>query len=140
MSVEFNLSAESVRFLIEKIRMANSIVSDSYEDGHEGDVEFDEENLTDSHHHEGLAEEENDDMTEEELRELLQDMNVDETAELYALLWIGRGDFEADDLEQVMQDAQERAQSTTKTASCEYFLGQPLLADHLEAGLDTLGL
>ncbi|MCR9280913.1 MAG: DUF3775 domain-containing protein [Rhodobacteraceae bacterium] len=89
-----------------------------------------------SHGHDGLAEEENDDLSDEELRELIEDLNVDEAAELVAISWIGRGDFEAEDFQQAVDEARDRAASSTAT----YLLGMPLLADHLEAGLDALDL
>lgn len=140
MEEDLTLSAATVRFVIEKIRMAASSLDDSYEDGHEGEIEFDSDTLSDSHHHEGLAEEENDDLSAEEAREIIADMNVDEAAELVAITWVGRGDYEAEDFASAVNDARERAQTNPKQSTAEYLLGQPLLADHLEAGLDSLGL
>ncbi|MBO6758742.1 MAG: DUF3775 domain-containing protein [Roseibium sp.] len=136
MNVDLNLSPDTIRLLVQKARAAASSLEDSFEDGRDGDIEFDEDTLSDSHHHDGLAEEENDDLTEEELRELIEDLNVDEAAELVAVAWIGRGDFEADDFSQAADEARERAKGSTAT----YLLGMPLLADYLEAGLDALSL
>lgn len=111
-------------------------MKDTFEDGHDGDVEFDADTLEEGHNHDGLAEEESDDLSNTELRELIEDLNVDEAAELVAVTWIGRGDFEAEDFDQVVEEARERAVGST----AKYLLGIPLLADYLEAGLDALDL
>ncbi|WP_417671983.1 DUF3775 domain-containing protein [Roseibium sp.] len=136
MDVNLTLSADTIRMLAQKARAVSTALEDTFEDGHEGDVEFDEETLSDTHAHDGLAEEENDDMSDEELRELLEDLNVDEAAELVAIAWIGRSDFEAADFEQAVTEAKERAVGST----ADYLLGMPLLPDYLESGLDALQL
>lgn len=136
MDVDLTLSAETIRLLAQKARAASAALEDTFEDGHEGEVEFDEETLTDTHSHDGLAEEENDDLSDEELRELIDDLNIDEATELVAIAWIGRGDFDAEDFEQALEEARERAAGPT----ADYLLGMPLLADYLEAGLDALEL
>ncbi len=136
MDIDLTLSADTIRLLAQKARAVASSLQDTFEDGHEGDVEFDADALEQSHGHDGLAEEENDDLSDEELRELIEDLNVDEAAELVAIAWIGRGDFEAEDFQQAVDEARDRAAGSTAT----YLLGMPLLADHLEAGLDALDL
>jgi hypothetical protein len=62
-------------------------------------------------------------------------LNDDEQANLVALAWIGRGTFEAEELEEAVETA--RAEKVTSTAS--YLLGLPLLSDYLEEGLEKLG-
>jgi hypothetical protein len=76
------------------------------------------------------------DATEAELRGFIADMNVDEQVELVALMWIGRGTYEAEDLEEALDTA--RSERVNKTE--DYLLGVPLLADYLEDGLDKLGI
>ncbi|ASP36815.1 DUF3775 domain-containing protein [Labrenzia sp. VG12] len=136
MDINLTLSADTIRMFAQKARAAASSLEDSFEDGHEGDVEFDADTLEEGHNHDGLAEEENDDLSDEELRELIEDLNVDEAAELVAITWIGRGDFDAEDFDQVVDEARERAVGST----AKYLLGMPLLADYMEAGLDALDL
>ncbi|MHC5652587.1 DUF3775 domain-containing protein [Stappia sp.] len=136
MAVDLSLSPDTIRMLIQKARAVSGALEDSFEDGNDHEVEFDEDTLTDSHAHDGLAEEETENLSEEELRELIEDLNVDEAAELVALLWIGRGDFDAEDFQQAVNEARERAVGST----AKYLLGMPLMADHLEAGLDALEL
>ncbi|MTI04153.1 DUF3775 domain-containing protein [Roseibium denhamense] len=136
MDIDLSLSADTVRLFAQKARAVATSMQDTFEDGHEGDVEFDEDTLSESHHHDGLAEEENDDLSDEELRELIEDLNVDEAAELVAITWIGRGDFDGEDFVQAVEEARGRAVGST----AKYLLGMPMLADHLEAGLDALEL
>ncbi|MEK0164852.1 DUF3775 domain-containing protein [Phaeobacter sp. JH20_36] len=73
---------------------------------------------------------------EGELRAFIDRMGEDEQAELVAIMWIGRGSFDADDLEEAIATAQQEA--TTPTA--DYLIGTPHLADNLESGLDALGI
>ncbi|PJE30704.1 hypothetical protein PSM7751_02953 [Pseudooceanicola marinus] len=73
---------------------------------------------------------------EGELRAFLENLNEDELASLVAIMWIGRESFDADDLEEAISTA--KAEATTPTA--DYLLGTPHLSDHLENGLDALGL
>ena len=134
MAVDLSLSPDTIRMLIQKARAAAASVTDAFESGGEHEIEFDVETLRDTHAHDGLAEEETEDLSGEEIRELLEDLNVDEAAELVAMVWIGRGDFEASDFTQVVEDAKERAVGST----AKYLLEMPLFADHLEAGLDAI--
>ena len=73
---------------------------------------------------------------EGELRAFIDRMTEDEQAELVAIMWIGRGSFEAEDFAEALATA--RAEATTPTA--DYLIGTPHLSDHLENGLDALGI
>ncbi len=76
------------------------------------------------------------DATGAELKAFIADLNVDEQASLVALMWIGRGTYEPDELEEAKATAMaERVNSTEN-----YLTGTPLLADYLEEGLDRLGI
>ena len=76
------------------------------------------------------------DRAENELRGFLDGLNEDELQSLVALMWIGRDSFDAADLEEALRTA--RAEASTPTA--DYLIGTPHFADHLEAGLEALGL
>lgn len=128
------IGPDTVRMLILKAKAINAGLNEDYDDGAEHEVELDAHNR-DSHQHDGLIEEKSEDLTTEEFRELIQDLNVDEAAELIALAWIGRGDFEASEWADAVAQARERV--NRRTAS--YLLGMPLLADLLEEGLEALG-
>ncbi|MFV0409722.1 MAG: DUF3775 domain-containing protein [Paracoccus sp. (in: a-proteobacteria)] len=71
-----------------------------------------------------------------ELHEFIAGLNDDEQAALTALMWIGRGSFDAEDLDEAIATA--RAEKTSPTE--DYLMGEPQLADYLEAGMDALGM
>lgn len=71
-----------------------------------------------------------------ELRDFIADLSEDEQAALTAVMWIGRGTYDATELAEAVATA--RAERTTPTE--DYLMGAPLLADHLEAGMEALGL
>ncbi len=73
---------------------------------------------------------------EGEMRGVIEALNDDERAELVALMWIGRGSFEPEDLAEAIATAKQEA--TTPTA--DYLIGTPHMSDHLEAGLSSLGV
>ncbi len=71
-----------------------------------------------------------------ELRSFIEDLNIDEQEDLLALIWIGRGDFAAEDWNAAI--AQARAARTEGEA--DYLIGTPLLADYLGEGSAALGV
>lgn len=73
---------------------------------------------------------------EAELRPFIDRMSEQEQSELVAIMWIGRGSFEADDLPEAIATAKAEA----STPCADYLLGSPHLSDHLENGLDALGI
>jgi hypothetical protein len=73
---------------------------------------------------------------EGELRAFIERLSDEEQTSLVALMWIGRGSFEPEELQEAIRTAAQEA--TTPTA--DYLLGTPHLSDHLENGLDALGL
>lgn len=73
---------------------------------------------------------------EGELRAFVDRMSEDEQAELVAIMWIGRESFFAEDLAEAIATARSEA----STPCADYLIGTPHLADHLENGLDALGI
>ncbi|MBL3673012.1 DUF3775 domain-containing protein [Paracoccus aerius] len=71
-----------------------------------------------------------------ELHDFVANLNEDEQASLVAVMWIGRESFEPEELEEAIETA--RIERTTPTE--DYLLGEPRLADMLEAGLEALGI
>ena len=132
---DLTIDPDTVRMFVLKARAISAAISDEYEDGHDREVELSDGN-TDSHHHDGLAEEEEDNLTEMELRALIGDLNVDEAAELVALTWVGRGDFSGNEWAEAVAEARQR--SNNRTAN--YLLGMPMLGDWLEEGLEAIGV
>jgi hypothetical protein len=68
-----------------------------------------------------------------ELIEFIRDLDVDESAALVALAWIGRGDFEPQEWRKAVALAGERAAGPT----WKYLLGMALLPDYLEDALSA---
>jgi Protein of unknown function (DUF3775) len=77
-----------------------------------------------------------DDPTYEELKSFLAAQSDDEIRQLLALTWIGRGDYDADDWDDVLSEVQDVREKHT----IDYLLGTPLLADYLEEALSQFGL
>ena len=74
--------------------------------------------------------------TETELSEFIASLNDDEKASLVAVMWIGRDTFGAEDLAEAIHTAKVENRSPTET----YLMGEPQLADYLEAGMEALGI
>ena len=70
-----------------------------------------------------------------ELVEFIRDLDVDETAALLALAWIGRGDYEAEDWRSAVRMAAEFDQGPV----WRHLLDRNLLPDYLEDALDAFG-
>jgi hypothetical protein len=97
------------------------------EDGSDGEASSDDAM--------GVLEDRADDPTEDELKSWIEDLTETQQAELVAMFWLGRGDADTDDFQELV--AQARGARVGKTST--YLLGEPLLADYLEEGLEALG-
>lgn len=75
------------------------------------------------------------DPTLEEFRYLVDDLEPDQQQQVVALLWLGRGDYELEEWD----DALSYAADAWNTATADYLISHPLLADYLTEGLDLLG-
>jgi Protein of unknown function (DUF3775) len=72
---------------------------------------------------------------EAELRAFINALDEDEQAALVAMMWIGRGDYDAPDW--VLAVAEARARRSNPVS--DYLLGTPLLPDYLEIALAEYG-
>ena len=77
MAVDLSLSPATLRMLVQKGRAAAATIEDGFEDGRDREIEFDTDTLQDSHAHDGLAEEESEDLSSEELIELIGPKRVE---------------------------------------------------------------
>lgn len=73
-------------------------------------------------------------LTRAELATVVEDLEPDQQAELVALMWIGRGDMEAEEWDEAVALALELQEGPTS----EYLLKHPHVADYLVEGLDRL--
>ncbi|MFZ5964142.1 DUF3775 domain-containing protein [Thalassococcus sp. BH17M4-6] len=76
------------------------------------------------------------DRAEGELRAFIDRMSEDEQAELVAIMWIGRGTFDADEFAEAFDTALREA----STPTADYLIGTPHASDHIETGMDLLGM
>jgi hypothetical protein len=76
-----------------------------------------------------------DDPSYQEIKATIDDLEPDQQVTLVALMWLGRGDYAADEWD----NAVENAQDSWNERTAEYLLGTPLVADYLSEGLDELG-
>lgn len=75
-----------------------------------------------------------DDPTFQELKTAIDDLEPDQQVSLVALMWVGRGDYAADE----WTSAVEHARDSWNERTAEYLIGTPLLADYLAEGLEEL--
>jgi hypothetical protein len=115
---------EKLAYIIEKAREFDTEVPSDPEEG---------SNAADSDEREILLDTP-DNPTAQELRAAIDGLNIDEREELLALVWLGRGDYDAENWSEALRQVR---QTSTETA---YLLGTPLLADYLEERMSALGL
>jgi hypothetical protein len=131
---DLTIGPDTVRLFIEKAKSISADVPEDYASGAEHEVELGDD-AKDNHHHDGLAEEKTENLTGQELHQLINDLNVDEAAELVALMWIGRGDYESSEFVEAVEEARRRGNRRT----AKYLIGIPMLGDYLEEGLEAIG-
>lgn len=75
------------------------------------------------------------DPTFQEFKTTVEELEPDQQVAVVALMWLGRGDFEAEEWATAFREAAESW--TPHTA--EYLMSTPLVADYLDEGLSLLG-
>jgi hypothetical protein len=76
------------------------------------------------------------DRAENEFDGFVNQLNGEEQIALVAVFWVGRGSFDASEF----HEAQRTAAREATTPTIDYLKGSPHLADHLESGMEALGL
>lgn len=130
---ELAISAEKVAFIIEKAREFD--VKDVATDSDSGSNPSDDDEID-------VLEDSNSDPVAAELAGFIRAMNEDEQIDLVTLMWIGRGDGEADEWDDLRARAAEaRAEfKAPRREAAQYLLGEPMLGDFLADGMDELGI
>ena len=82
-----------------------------------------------------VLEDHTDDPVRTELTAIIRGLNQDEQIDLVALAWLGRGDGDLDNWDDIRAEASRAHNRRT----AEYLLGMPLLGDYLEEALAQLG-
>lgn len=117
-----DINPEKVRQVITEARMFDAKEADSDPDSGSN---ASDDGVAD------ILEDGQDDATFQELVEFIRSLDEDEQISLVALAWIGRGTYDAADLDQAMAEARRVHNSRT----AEYLVGLPRLGDYLEDGL-----
>ena len=124
---DLSLSTEKICFIIFKAQAFDGKVAAPVSDPGS--------NPSDDHDWSVLADYK-DDPVLEELMSLISSLNVDEQVDLVALMWIGRGDYTAED----WASLREEAASARNERTASYLCGTPMLGDHLANGMELFGL
>lgn len=127
MTDELTIVPDFLRELIFKMRAVTLGDADTPQDASENTVR--------GSHHLVLQEEAGTGLSREELVEEIDNMDADHQHELVALMWVGRGDFGAEEWGDALALAAERADSPTS----RYLLSHPMAADDIASGLEVLG-
>ena len=105
----------------------------------QGKEETDPAQLSEDNNSEAaLLQEDPEDMTEDALRDFIDELNADEQASLIALAWVGRGDYGREEWAEALRLAAERNEGGADAAS--YLLGMEMLGDLLAEGVAAFGL
>lgn len=124
--LELNISDEKLAFLILKAREFDTEVdTDEPDPGSNPIDDNDVEVLGDMPEN----------SVEAELRDALAELNEDETIDVIALVWVGRGDYTRDEWEEARRLAAERH----RRDSTGYLMGNPTFADDLDEGAQAVG-
>jgi len=107
-----NVNPETVRFIIDKAQEFQVLGQDDAEEPAD-----------------------NRDPAYAELKATIDDLEPDQQIDLIGLMWLGRGDYGADEWDRVLADARDAWNART----ADYLIGTPLLADYLADGLEQVG-
>lgn len=120
-----DISAEKLVDLIDYLRIMDAKEAaadlargnDSYEDGSSNSLEMNP-----------------DDGTQQQIRGVIDGLDIDEQADLIALVWVGRGDFEPAE----WMVARRRAAERLPRSVSKFLMGIPDVGDLLEEGMARL--
>jgi hypothetical protein len=77
---------------------------------------------------------------EEELKAALEDLGEDQLAEVIAFCWVGQGTYDAGDLDEAMNEAQDMVGDDGTSGAIDELMDMPMLASVLESGLAAFDL
>lgn len=123
---ELNVGLQKLCFLIVKAREFDAKVEPS---------DLDEGSNPSDDGMRAVLEDYADDPTLAELKDAIDGLDDDEVVDVIALVWLGRGDFSAEE----WAEAQALARERHTARSADYLIGIPNLGDCLEEGAAQLG-
>lgn len=124
---DFDIDREKLAFIILKAKAFDALVAP--------DDPSDASDAADDRFVDAL-EDEPDNPVGRELQAAIAGLDVDAKTTLVALVWLGRGDFEAGEWREAVSAARARAEGS----AARYLMGMPLLGDYLAEGADMLGI
>jgi hypothetical protein len=125
---ELSFNSDYLRHLIVKVR--------AFMGKEATDIPDDGSNPIDDALPASALQDEEDDLSREEVAREIMGLNIQQKAELVALMWLGRKDGEVEEWEDLVTRALESREVPTE----EYLLDHPLLAEHWLDGMELLGL
>ncbi|WP_454620310.1 DUF3775 domain-containing protein [Bradyrhizobium cenepequi] len=123
---QLTISSAKVAAILAKARQFD--VKDAVTDPEPGSNPSDDAMLS-------VLEDHRDDPVRGELTAIIRGLNVDEQVDLVTLTWLGRGDGDLDEWD----DLRAEAAHAHNRRMAEYLLGMPLLGDYLEEALSQFG-
>ena len=123
---ELSISSEKAFAILAKARQFDA--KDSVTDPDPGSNASDDMMLS-------VLEDHADDPVQNELVAMIRALNVDEQIDLVALAWLGRGDGDVADWDELRSEAVRARNKRT----AEYLIGMPILSDYLEEALSQFG-
>lgn len=132
-TTELNVDADFVRLVVAKARAALFPMPTGEEDMAEAALEIDAATELRDEDAARLSDEAAPDATRDEVAAMIDRLNVDEQAEIIALTWIGRGDYEPVEFEVAVREAKARAEGPASGA----LLDIEAFPSFLETGLDA---
>ena len=128
--VMLEVNPETVRFIIDKAH--------EFQVGEDTDLDDDESEMNVDDRESWELEERvsrADHPAYQELKTTIDDLEPDQQMALVALMWVGRGDYAAEE----WRAALEHASTSWNERTADYLIGTPLVADYLNQGLEELG-
>ena len=77
------------------------------------------------------------DLTLQEVKATVDDLDPEQQAELVALMWLGRGDYGLEEWDDALAGARDMYED--RDSIVEYMLAHPMVSDYLEEGLIAHG-
>jgi len=132
-ALELNVDPDYVRVVVARSRAALFEMPNDEADEPDREVELDAGTAFEGEGEAHLSDEEASNGMRDEAAAMIDSLNVDEQAELVALTWIGRGDYEPAELEVAVREAKERARGPASGMLFEI----EVFPSHLENGLSS---
>ena len=122
-----NINPETVCFIIAKAKEFQAKEGVTFEEeAPNSEYEYDMQQILADHP---------DDLSYTEVKQTIEDLNIDEKVDLLSLMYIGRGDF----VEKDWSSAHKEARNNLPPDLTAHLFSKPTIAYYLEKGLESLG-